>query len=63
MPYPTPPAVAVAVELVPPLAIGSTPVTPVVSGSPVTLVATNAAGVPKPMTLPEASRYTLLEDG
>ena len=26
MPYPTPPAVAVAVELVPPLAIGSVPV-------------------------------------
>jgi len=33
-------------ELVPPLAIGSTPVTPVVSGSPVKFVATPAEGVP-----------------
>ncbi len=40
-------AVMLAVEaLVPPLAIGSTPVTPLVNGSPVRLVATPEAGVP-----------------
>ncbi len=33
--------------LVPPLATGRTPVTPVVSGSPVTLVRTPEAGVPR----------------
>ena len=38
---------AVAVEFVPPLAIGRTPVTPVVKGKPVKLVATPEVGVPK----------------
>ena len=47
MPYPTAPAVGVAVEFVPPLATGSVPVTPVVSGKPVRFVATPEAGVPK----------------
>jgi len=36
----------VAVELVPPLAIGKTPVTPVVSGKPVALVKVPDEGVP-----------------
>jgi len=39
------------------------PDTPVEIGRPVTLVATKAAGVPRPMALPEASRYTPLLDG
>ena len=47
MPYPTPPAVAVAVEFVPPLAIGRVPVTPVVKGRPVTLVKVPDEGVPR----------------
>ena len=36
-----------AVEFVPPFAIGSVPVTPVVSGKPVALVRTIADGVPR----------------
>ncbi len=36
-----------AEALVPPLATGRTPVTPVVSGRPVRLVATPEAGVPR----------------
>jgi hypothetical protein len=39
-------AAAAVTALVPPLAIGSVPVTPVVSGSPVRLVATPLVGVP-----------------
>ena len=39
-------APAAVVALVPPLAIGSVPVTPVVNGSPVTLVSVPEAGVP-----------------
>ena len=46
VPYAAPPAVAVAVELVPPLAIGRVPVTPAVNGRPVALVKTRAVGVP-----------------
>ena len=42
-----PPEVGVAVEFVPPLAIGKVPVTPVVSGKPVKFVANPDAGVPK----------------
>jgi hypothetical protein len=42
-----PPEVGVAVEFVPPLAIGNVPVTPVVSGKPVAFVNTTALGVPK----------------
>lgn len=41
------PAVGVAVPFVPPFAIGSVPVTPVVKGKPVALVNTRAVGVPK----------------
>jgi hypothetical protein len=48
---------------VPPLAVGNTPDTPEVSGNPVTLVATNAAGVPNPVALPDASRLTDLPAG
>ena len=47
MPYATVPAVGVAVPFVPPFAIGSVPVTPVVKGKPVALVNTRAVGVPK----------------
>ena len=36
-----------AIEFVPPLAIGNTPVTPVVKGSPVALVSVPLDGVPK----------------
>ena len=53
------PAGAVAAP-VPPLATGKVPVTPVDKGSPVTLVATKAAGVPKPIALPDASSYKAL---
>jgi len=42
-----PPEVGVAVEFVPPLAIGNVPVTPVVTGKPVAFVNTTALGVPK----------------
>ena len=47
MPYATVPAVGVDVPFVPPFAIGSVPVTPVVKGKPVALVNTRAVGVPK----------------
>ena len=47
VPYPAPPAVGVAVEFVPPLAMGSVPVTPVVRGRPVAFVKTAAEGVPR----------------
>lgn len=46
VPYAEPPAVAVAVELVPPFAIGNVPVTPVVRGRPVALVNVPLLGVP-----------------
>lgn len=46
VPYAEPPAVAVAVLLVPPFAIGSVPVTPVVRGKPVALVKVPELGVP-----------------
>jgi hypothetical protein len=39
--------VAVAVEFVPPLAIGSVPVTPVVRGKPVAFVSVTDVGVPR----------------
>ena len=42
-----PPEVGVAVEFVPPLAIGNVPVTPVDSGNPVAFDNTTALGVPK----------------
>ena len=48
---------------VPPLVAGSVPVTPVERGRPVTLVATKAAGVPRPIALPEASRLTDFAEG
>ena len=38
-------------KLVPPLAVGSVPVTPVVRGSPVKLVATPDVGVPRLVSL------------
>lgn len=47
MPYGTAPAVGVAVAFVPPFAIGSVPVTPVVKGKPVALVKVADVGVPK----------------
>ena len=47
MPYATVPAVGVAVPFVPPFAIGSVPVTPVVNGSPVPFVRVTDVGVPK----------------
>jgi len=47
VPYATVPAVGVAVPFVPPFAIGSVPVTPLVKGKPVALVNTSAVGVPK----------------
>jgi hypothetical protein len=40
---------------VPPLATGSVPVTPVVSGSPVAFVSVADAGVPSAITFPAAS--------
>ena len=46
MPYGTAPAVGVAVAFVPPFAIGSVPVTPVVKGKPVPLVRVTDWGVP-----------------
>ena len=52
----TAPDPVLVVTPVPPLATGSVPVMPVVKGNPVTLVATNDAGVPSPMALPEASK-------
>ena len=39
------------------------PVTPVVKGSPVTLVAVNAAGVPNAVALPEPSKLIDFPDG
>ena len=42
-----PPLVGVAIEFVPPLAMGSVPVTPVVRGRPVAFVKTAAEGVPR----------------
>ena len=57
------PVPVLVVTPVPPLATGSVPVMPVVKGSPVTLVATNAAGVPRPIALPEASSQTPFEEG
>ena len=47
MPYATVPAVGVAVPFVPPFAIGSVPVTPVVNGNPVAFVSVTEVGVPK----------------
>ena len=47
MPYATAPAVGVAVAFVPPFAIGSVPVTPVVKGKPVAFVRVAEVGVPK----------------
>ena len=47
MPYATVPAVGVAVPFVPPFAIGSVPVTPVVNGNPVPFVRVIDVGVPK----------------
>ena len=47
MPYETAPAVGVAVAFVPPFAIGSVPVTPVVKGKPVAFVRVAEVGVPK----------------
>ena len=47
MPYATAPAVGVAVAFVPPFAIGSVPVTPVVKGKPVPFVSVTDVGVPK----------------
>ena len=47
VPYATAPAVGVAVVLVPPFAIGKTPVTPVVNGSPVAFVNVTEVGVPR----------------
>ena len=47
MPYGTAPAVGVAVAFVPPFAIGSVPVTPVVKGKPVAFVKVADVGVPK----------------
>ena len=47
MPYATVPAVGVAVPFVPPFAIGSVPVTPVVKGKPVPFVSVTEVGVPK----------------
>jgi hypothetical protein len=41
------PAVGVAVPFVPPFAIGSVPVTPVVKGKPVPFVSVTEVGVPK----------------
>ena len=46
MPYGTAPAVGVAVPFVPPFAIGSVPVTPVVKGKPVPFVRVTDWGVP-----------------
>ena len=47
VPYGTAPAVGVAVAFVPPFAIGSVPVTPVVKGKPVPFVSVTDVGVPK----------------
>ena len=47
MPYGTAPAVGVAVAFVPPFAIGSVPVTPLVKGKPVAFVSVTDVGVPK----------------
>jgi len=47
VPYATAPAVGVAVAFVPPFAIGSVPVTPVVKGKPVAFVSVTDVGVPK----------------
>ena len=47
VPYGTAPAVGVAVAFVPPFAIGSVPVTPVVKGKPVAFVSVAEVGVPK----------------
>ena len=47
LPISSAPLAGVVVKPVPPLAIGKVPVTPVVSGSPVVLVSTPDAGVPK----------------
>ena len=46
MPYATVPAVGVDVPFVPPFAIGSVPVTPVVKGKPVPFVSVTEVGVP-----------------
>jgi hypothetical protein len=53
--YTAPPEVNV-LKFVPPLAVGKTPVTPVVRGSPVALVNVAEATVPRALALPEASK-------
>ena len=51
----TEPVVKAVVVPVPPLATGSVPVTPVVSGNPVAYVRVAEAGVPNALTFPLAS--------